>query len=56
MIFHDGTAKKPADVSIESWTLNRKIAIDVAVVSGTNHEGIKKKEAEKRLTRSKTAS
>ena len=40
--------KKPADVSIESWTLNRKIAIDVAVVSGKGDEGIKRKEAEKR--------
>lgn len=47
-LLNDGTARKPADVSIESWTLNRKIAIDVAVISGTSHEGIKKKEAEKR--------
>ena len=47
-LLNDGSARKPADVSIESWTLNRKIAIDVAVVSGNSQGGIKRNEVEKR--------
>jgi hypothetical protein len=47
-LLNDGSARKPADVSIENWVYNRKIAIDIAVVSGTKQEGIKKKEEEKR--------
>jgi hypothetical protein len=35
---------KERDLLNEDWVYNRKVAIDIAVVSVTKQEGIKKKE------------
>ena len=47
-LLNDGTARKPADVSISNWNLNRKLCVDVSIVTGTATDGISRMEATKK--------
>jgi hypothetical protein len=44
-LLKDGSSRRPADVWIQSWNLEKGLAIDVAVVDGANVNIISKTEA-----------
>jgi hypothetical protein len=46
-LLDDGTEKRPADVFVQSWSLDQALALDVAVVNGADPNAILKKEHEK---------